>query len=183
MAFTRRSALLGASAILPVLALAACGSKTSGALLDPQVLADAQGIVAANQLLIAGIMAAAPTAISPDTANVISQAEGAAIAVLGGLTTSTPAAAGATALQQVEAQIKTVLTAIAPVFAAVPSLAKFVPAYDAAVALLPLIEAWINSVVTVVTPPKAALGTPMKAIGKTYTPAQARDILGVEVVK
>lgn len=186
MAFTRRSALLGASAILPVLALAACGTST-GTLLDPQVLADAQGIVAAADALVKGVMTSAPTALTADTAKAISDAEVAALAVISNLTASTTAAVGATTLQKVDGYINTILSAVGPAITAasatVPALASITPIYDAAVALLPLVEAWVNSIVTVVTPPKAALGAPLKMVKMAYSPTQARGILGVKAVK
>lgn len=183
---TRRHALLGASAIIPVLALAACGTAT-GTLLDPQVLADAQGIVAAADTLVKGIMTSAPNAITADTQKVITEAEAAALAVIANLTTSTAITVGATSLQKVDGYINTILSAIGPVIAAaattIPALAVVIPVYDAAVALLPLVEAWVNSVVATVTPPKAALGGPLKMVKMAYTPAQARAVLGVKVAK
>jgi hypothetical protein len=187
MLITRRSALLGTSALVPAaLALAACGT-TSGSLLDPQVFADAQGIVAATDALVKGIMTHAPTAITADTQKAITEAEAAALAVITNLTTSTTITVGATALQKVDGYISTILSAVGPVIATaattIPALAVIVPIYDAAVALLPFVEAWVNSVIATVTSPKAALGGPLKMVKMAYTPAQARGILGVKVAK
>jgi len=59
-------------------------------------------------------------------------------------------------------------------------LAPFVPMYDAAVALLPVVEAYVNTIITPVTTSALAPLHPIKAV---FTPDEARSILDIRRVK
>jgi hypothetical protein len=167
----KSAGLLGAAGAI----LAACG--TGGALISAQALADAQGVVTGAQTIIAAIQQYAPSAISETALANATAAEAAALAALNSLNTATAAQAGATTLQTVDTDIQTVLTAIGAALpaasAAFPVILPFVPMYDAAVALLPAIETWINSVIQQTT------ASALKPVKAEFTIPQARAILGV----
>jgi hypothetical protein len=109
----------------------------------------------------------------------------AATTAIGQLSAGTSALTGAETLQQVDSEVNTVLAAAGAALPALavafPGIATIVPEYDAAVALLPIVEAWVNTtimantqVTTPVTPvPPAPISpTPVSA-------AQARQQLGI----
>jgi len=179
---TRRSVLVIAGAAIPASLLAACG--TNGTALDAQVLADAQGLVTVAGTITTAIEQYDPRAFSADVTSQIAQWEDAAKAGLATLSTSTPAATGASKLQVVETDINNVLQAVGVALpiaaAAVPAIAPFVPMYDAAVALLPIVEAYVNSVVA---PSAVSARVALKPVGAAFSPEQARKVLGIPSVK
>lgn len=176
---SRRTMLLAGASVLPIAALlASCGSQN--ATLDAQALADAQGLVNATQAIEAAISQYAPNAMTADVQKKVAAWEAAAVASLQTLTTATLAAPGASTLQVIDSDINQVLAAIGAalpaVAAAVPALATFVPMYDAAVALLPALEQYVNSVIS---PTTAAAAAPASAA--TYD--AARKTLHIPTVK
>jgi hypothetical protein len=183
-ALTRRNVSVIALCGLPVAAfLASCGANA--AMIDAQALADAQGLSSATQALIAAINQYAPNAIKPAVQAEVTTLEASIIASIQSLSTATPAPTGATTLQSVDTALNTVLGAIgaalttaAPMF---PVLLPFVPMYDAAVALLPALEAYVNSVISPAV--AAAPQNRAKAIKAHFTPDQARATLGIHKSK
>ena len=168
---------LGAMAAT-MLALTRCGAQN--ATVDAQALADAKGLQAATANLENALVQYAPTALNDDQKAKIATLEAAVVAGLQSLTTSTPAAAGATTLQTIDSDLNQVLAAIGAALPgaalAIPALAPFVPIFDAAVAVLPVIEAYVNSVI----PAAAAAATqPVGALNSKYSVVTARSILRI----
>lgn len=167
--------------------LTACA--TNSALISAQALADAQGLVGVAQAIAAAIVQNDPMALSIPIQAQITAAENAATAAIASLTSSTAAIPGATTLQVIDSDLNTILAAVGAALPAAavafPVIAPFVPEYDAAVALLPAIETWVNGVLAsaTVTPPKASALAPLPAIKTAYTVAQARALLNVPVLK
>jgi hypothetical protein len=180
---SRRQVSVIALCGLPVAALvASCGANAAA--IDAQALADAQGLASTSQALIAAVNQYAPGSIPPATQAQITTLEATIIASIKSLSASTPAPAGATTLQTIDADLNTILGAIgtglttaAPLF---PVLLPFVPMYDAAVALLPAVEAYVNSVISPAV--AAAPLNRVKAIKAHFTPDQARAVLGIHKV-
>jgi hypothetical protein len=176
--FTRRAAFpLAASAVL-----AACtpSTPTTPGTLDPQVLADAMGIVNGLATALPQIMAADPKLLTVPTYTTIMQSLHDAQTLLANLSASTPAAAGATTLITVETDINDALNAVAPVLPSAattyPGLQPFVIIFDSAIALLPIIENFINTAIPTATPPKS--------VRRSNTPpSEARRSLHIPVVK
>jgi hypothetical protein len=179
---TRRLFIATTGLGIPAFGLVGCG--TNAAAIDAQVLADAQGLVTVAGTITTAIEQYDPKAFSADVTSQIAQWEAAAKAGLATLSTSTPAATGASKLQVVETDINNVLQAVRAVLpiaaAAVPAIAPFVPMYDAAVALLPIVEAYVNSVVA---PSAVSARVALKPVGAAFSPEQARKVLGVPSVK
>jgi hypothetical protein len=165
----RRSLLTTATLALPALALAACGTPTGTATVDPtQAIADA-GILTKG---IAGVYNALvllyPGAVSgPDQTKVAADLA-AARAALTGLSAVAPALTNATSLQGIETAVNDVLGIISSIPGLPPQITAGV---TAATVLLPLIEVVVNQLQgkTVVA---AAMVAPPE-----MTPDQARLVL------
>lgn len=178
---------VGAVVLLSV-GLLACGT-TSTADINAQALADAQGLVNTTKAIVAAIELNDPAAFSAIQQAQITASMNAANAALAQLSAGTLALPGATTLQTIDTDINAVLAAAGAALPAAavafPALAPTVPLYDAAVALLPLIEAYVNTVIenTQVTPNLvAAAEAPLKPIQSHYDADQARKLLGVAQV-
>jgi hypothetical protein len=180
--FAVTSASVGAGVALSL--LSGCGANA--ATIDAQALADAQGLVSTTQAIEAALGQYAPNAIPATDEPKIASLEAAAVAALQKLAATTPAPTGASTLQVIDTDINTVLGVIGAALpgaaAAFPPLLPFIPMYDAAVALLPAIETYVNSVISPATPVVASLKA-AKAIKLAYTPDQARAIMGIRKVK
>lgn len=167
----RRAFLVTSSAA----ALAACSSS---ALINPQVLADMQALVETAKQIIAAIVLQAPKAMSATALANAADAESAASAAIGSLSGASTAAVGASTLQVVDAKIGAVFAAVGAALPAaalaIPGLKPYVVMFDAAVALLPVAEAWINGVIGSKVATASASVTPIAA---TYPPAVARAAL------
>jgi hypothetical protein len=164
-----------------LLLLARCGGQNAN--LDAQILADAQGLESATTSLETLLTQYAPNALTADQKTQIATLEAAIVSGLNSLTTTTPAPAGATTLQVIDSDINQVLAAIGGVLpgaaATFPALAPAVPIYDAAVAILPVIEAYVNSLIPAAT---AAAAPPPKFVKTDYSGniAGARAILHIQ---
>ncbi|MBS0344330.1 MAG: hypothetical protein JSS56_27830, partial [Proteobacteria bacterium] len=148
--------------------------------IQQQFVTDANGILAESKAIAAAIETNAPGALNAQQQAQIAGWQSAAADALASLSASTPAAAGASKLQVAETALNNALSAIGaalPAAAALyPALAPYVPLYDAAVALLPGLEAYVNSLV----PSSAVAAGKMAApIGGRLSPAQARALLGI----
>jgi hypothetical protein len=183
-AFSRRSLLSCSVAMIPP-ALVACSTTGTAPVIpttvDPVILADAQSAVLEVKTIVTLVEQNDPTAITPAVAANIATSLAAAQALVSGLSSTTPAVAGATTLQQVLGDVNLILNAVQPVLAVVavadPALAPAVTAYDLALPLLPGLEAWITSVVgTVVanTTAPAAARAPLRPFKTGYTLSAAR---------
>lgn len=181
MSITKRRLAAGLFSLPLVALLARCG--TNNAAIDAQILADAQGLQQSTAALEAALQQYAPNALTPAQTQQIGNLQAAVVAALGALTSATPAPQGATALQTADADISQIMSAIGAALPAaaqgIPALAPFIPIYDAAVAIIPIIEAYVNTVIVPTTASAAAL-RPLK---KSYSPAAARAILQIPVVK
>jgi hypothetical protein len=167
----------------------ACSSTTT-ANIDAQALADAQGLLNVTKAIVASIEQNDPAALAAQQVQ-ITAAENAASAAIASLSANTLAIPGATTLQTVDDKLNSVLQAVGAALPAAaiafPAIAPFVAEYDAAVALLPLVENWVNSTIqnTQVTTPvvASAAPVPLKMIKTAYTADQARTLLGIPTVK
>ena len=173
-----RRALLGSTALV-AMALAGCG--TNAATVDAQVVADVQGLVPETQAIINAINQYAPNAISAANQQKIASLEQAAIAAAQSLSASMPTASAAAALQQAESYLMTGLqiigAALPSASAAFPALLPFVPLYDSAVALLPGILAYVNSLGA--RPASMSAASAPKAMHPGVSPTQARTLLHI----
>lgn len=181
---TRRQAAIAALGLLPLAALLTrCANQAA---ISAQALADAQGLVAISQTIEDAINQYAPNAIPAADQAKVADLESAAVAALTKLSQSTPAPQGASVLETIDSDINTILGVIGAALpgaaAAFPALEPFIPMYDAAVSLLPAIEAWVNSVISPVTPTVSAMKH-AKAIKQTMTSDQARAKLGIAKVR
>lgn len=172
------------------IAMLAC-SATSTANIDAQALADAQGLLSTTKLMVAAVIQNDPAAFSAAQQAQITASENAASAAIASLSATTLAIPGATTLQTVDTDLNGVLQAVGAALPAAsiafPEIAPFVPEYDAAIALLPVIENWVNTTIqnTQVTTPVVASAAvaPLNPIKSTYTADQARNLLGIPTVK
>lgn len=186
MKMTRRQLGLTVGSLALVTAAGRC-STTTAVVIDSQVLADANGIIGAIPKILAGIQEFDPNLIpvGSSAANEITTAETVAAQAVANLSNDTPAQAAATTLSVVETDVTTclqVLGAVLPAAAvAFPALAPYVGFYDAAVALLPGVEAWVSATLTTLTPQTTSSATkPPAPIRFHYTQKQARQLLGVQ---
>jgi hypothetical protein len=141
-----------ASVVASPAVLAGC-NFTTASVLNTQVLASAKAAVSETGTIVSILHTAMPNVLVLDQITVAQQV---AASLLDTLTTTTPAAAGATTLQKVEAAINTILDLSRPVLQAAattdPVLAPAIVAYDVIVPLVPAIEAWINQTLVPATP-------------------------------
>lgn len=183
-----RRRILAATVLTPLtLLLARCASGNS-ATVQAQVIADIQGLQGAVAAVVSVLNVDAPGAISADAQTKITNAEGIISAALAALSSSTPIATGATVLQQVNASLMTALQIIGAALPAAqvafPQIASIVPIYDAAVALMPILQAYIMQIISQVNPaaPPVVAVSHLTAVKSTPTPANARAILGIKTV-
>jgi hypothetical protein len=133
MSITRRT-LLWASA--SVVALAACTTNLG------TVASDANLVVTGLQKAIQGIETADPTLIkAPDQAT-INTALTTALSLVKGISAATPASSGASTVQTIDTDINTVLDIVATLPVIPP---PYNLAVQAAAALAPVLEAFVNS--------------------------------------
>jgi hypothetical protein len=170
--------LMGSSALI---ALARCGAQN--AMLDAQILADAQGLESATAAIEAELSTVAPNVLTPQVKTNIAMWEAAIVAGLDTLTEATPAPVGATKLQTIDADLNQILTSIGSVLPAAaamfPVLVPFIAMYDAALAILPGIEAYVNSVISPVSPAVALVVPHYIATDYSTNLASARYVLGI----
>ena len=165
---TRRALLCGSALALPFV-LGGCPAGTT--LTDAQVLADAQGIVNGLASVAAQVNAANPGTVPSAASAGLTDAT----ALLATLTASTPAPAGASTLARIDTDISNVLAAISPIVSTVYPIAG--PVIAAVQTLLPVVEAWVNPLIT------SATGVSAIAPVSPDAAAAARKVLGVVVVK
>lgn len=167
---TRRN-LLATAVPLVVLGIAGCSSTT---MTPAQVVTDAQNAISALANAFKAVLAQAPNAVPANTAATINSALAQAASVLGSLSTSLTATQAAPIVQQVESAINTVITAAA----AVPLIPPpFSLALEAAAVVLPILEAFVNSVLPAPTPAPAALAARAKMAASGMNLATAESTL------
>lgn len=167
---TRRN-LLATAVPLVVLGLAGCSSTTTT---PAQIVTDVQNAVSALASSFHTIIQQAPNAVPAATAATITSALAQASSVLGSLSTNLAANVAAPVVQQVEQAINTVISAAA----AVPLIpAPFSTALEAAAVVLPVIEAWVNSILPAPTPAPAALNARAKFAASGMSVSSAEQTL------
>ena len=178
--FSRRKILAATTAVIPVGFLAACGANAAKT--DAQVLADASGIVNNLLALVPAIEIADPSLLPSALSATIVSGLNTAKTLLGNLSASTPAVTGASTLKIVESYVNAALNALSSVTpaaaAAFPGLSPYVATIEAVTALVPVVEAFVNSSIAVTTPTASlAVKTPSMSV------ADARKVLGIPTVK
>jgi hypothetical protein len=186
MTLSRRT-LMGSGAFIAILGVSACG--TSIAAFSAQALADVTGAFNAAGTIVSAIDTIVPGAISSDVETQIATWSGSISQLLGTLSNTTPAPAGAGTLGTIDTNLNSILTAVGPILnsgaSKTPDLLPIVVIYDAAVALLPGLESYVNSVITTLSPTTTAARRPLAIAApllKPYTVAQARSLLHIETV-
>jgi hypothetical protein len=159
MLITRRS-LLWASA--SVAALAACTTNMA------TIASDANLVVTGLQKAIDGIETADPTLIKASDQATINTALTAALALVNGISAATPASTGANTIQTIDTDINTVLDIVA-VLPVIPP--PYNLAVQAAAAVAPLLEAFVNSTLHLAA---AAPPGPRAKLPAGMTPDQGR---------
>lgn len=164
-----RRTFLSAVALAP---LAACGTGATGALTPATVIDDANAILTGI-----GSLLAAPqiTALIPPTT--LAQVQGwitAAHDRMAAVTAGMPAAQGATALQTVEGYVNDALNVLAGFPLIPPPYSVFL---QAAAVLLPVVEAFVGTVLPPAPAPAKARLAALRARSVTMTEDQARVIL------
>jgi len=162
---TRRKVSVAIPSVLAVGALAAC---SSGAATTPaQIVTDAQNAISALANSFSAVVAQAPNVIPTGTAATINSALAQASSVLGSLSTNLAANVAAPVVQKVEQAINTVISSAA----AVPLIPPpFSTALGAASIVLPILEAFVNSILP--APAGASLAA-MKARAALATPGMS----------
>lgn len=160
---TRRTLVSITPAVAATGFLAACsGSSTTPA----QIVADVQNAVTALSNGFSAVVKQAPNAVPAATAATITAALAQAASMLGSLSTNLTATEAAPKVQQIEQAINTVISAAA----AVPLIPPpFSTALGAAAIVLPIIEAWVNSIL----PPAPAPAAATMARAKLATPGMS----------
>jgi hypothetical protein len=178
MQISRREALLATPSLL---ILASCGAAGT-AVIDAQALADAQGVTSTAVAIYNAVLQYAPKALSADAQTQITVWTTAATNAISALSGTTPAPQGASQLQIIDTDINAALGALGAVLPAAavlyPPLAPFVTMYDMALPLLPVIEAWANSVIKTVS---AKPTVQLVAIKQKRTVDEARAYLHIPV--
>jgi hypothetical protein len=168
-----RRNLLRGSACLSAIALVGCAAGSSAATISTQVLADAQGLIAALQAEVPMIGAADPGLMTAaQKATAIADLNQAAT-VLSGIAATSTAVAGATTLQQVEGYVNFALNLVAGLASVSGPYALPI---QAVLVLMQGIEAYVNATLGT-TATAAALRA--HVLAPAMTPAEARVILGV----
>lgn len=141
-------------AIPAVTALAFLSSCANSSTTPAQIVADAQNAVTALANSFDAVVKQAPNAVPADKAATIAAALAQAASVLGSLSTNLTATEAAPKVQQIEQALNTVITAAA----AVPLIPPpFSTALGAAAIVLPIIEAWVNSILPTPAPAAASM--------------------------
>jgi hypothetical protein len=161
MLMTRRTLLWGSASVV---ALAAC---TSPATLGP-IFGDVNLIVTGLQKAIQGIETADPTLIKASDQATINTALTTALSLVNGLSSATPTSSGASTVQTIDTDINTILD-IAAALPVIPPPYSF--AVQAAAALAPLVEAFVNSTLRLAA---AAPPGPRTRLRAGLTPEQGR---------
>lgn len=183
---SRRHILASAASLAGISLLAACTTTNAAGqtIIDPQVLADATGMVNTLIAELPVLLSIDKTLLSTDTQNTVTTALTAAQTALSKLSTGTLAASGASTLQIAEGAINTALSVLLPALstaaALYPALSVAVPIVTAVAALLPAVEAYVNTLIPSSTPAVAAIRA--KAVAPTITRAMARKTLNIRVV-
>jgi hypothetical protein len=152
IAIDRRLLLLGSSALIPALTLAACASTTSTT--SSTLSSDVTNALNIGQTIDAGLVKAVSDANALDpalvTTSIANATEGdlaeagAGISALLGLK---PPPAGASTLTQIATYLEEATTVVSPILAvAVPGAAPIIAAIDAIETLLPVFEAVITTI-------------------------------------
>jgi hypothetical protein len=145
------------SPIAIILALAGCTPGSSPTTLTPaQVATDLTGALTALSTVEGLMVAASPKAISPSDQKTINTVLVNAQSALASLSSTTPAATGASTAAVVDGYLNTAVGILASASSTVPSLAAFAPEIDAVDAVLPAVEAFVNQY-----QPAPAIGTPI----------------------
>jgi hypothetical protein len=161
MFITRRTLLWGSASVV---AVAACTtSPTLG-----QIASDASLVVTGLQKAIQGIETADPTLIKASDQATINTALTAALALVNGISAATPASTGANTIQTIDTDINTVLDIVA-VLPVIPP--PYNLAVQAAAAVAPLLEAFVNSTLHLAA---AAPPGPRAKLPAGMTPDQGR---------
>jgi hypothetical protein len=145
-----RRTLVSSTTMGAVVFMGACaGTGTTPA----QIVTDVQNAVSALASSFSTVLAQAPNVVPATTAATITSALAQASAVLGSLSTNLTANAAAPLVQQIESALNTVISAAA----AVPLIPPpFSTALGAAAIVLPIIEAWLSTVLPAAPTPAAA---------------------------
>ena len=158
------AALPAIPAVTTMAILAGCSNSSTT---PAQIVADAQNAVTALSNGFAAVVKQAPNAVPADKAATITAALAQAASVLGSLSTNLTATQAAPKVQQIEQALNTVIAAAA----AVPLIPPpFSTALGAAAIVLPIIEAWVNSILPA---PAAASMASMSARAKLATPGMS----------
>lgn len=192
MLIRRRQMLMISAMSIPVAILAGCGGTstttptiTIPTTVDPQVLQNTQMAIQEATVVVQLVTQYAPNSFTPTTLANITTASNSAQALITSISTATPAAAGATTIQQIDTDLNIILTAAGPVLkvvaAADPALAPAVVAYDLIMPLVPSIEAWINSILGLSK--TAAARAPLQPLRMSYTLEQSRAIIMAQHAK
>jgi hypothetical protein len=154
MHVSRRALLSITAAAIPAAVLAGCAGGNVQ-LTPQQVIDDANNIVAALGTSVSSIGIQSPGLIPAATVTMIMQYISDAHQMLSGLSAATAANSAAPVLHQVVADVEVVLTTLT----AIPAIpAQYVAIIQAAAIVLPIVEAFVNSVLGAVTP--APVSTP-----------------------
>lgn len=179
-----RRNLLATSVLVPAGILLANCSGTSTASAEAQMLADAAGVLSAIKSVATAVNTYDPAALPAAVLTQIVASVVAAQGIIGSLSGASAPAPTATTLVTLDTYINNGLQAIAAVLPAAsvafPVLVPFVMPFDAAVSLLPAIEAYINPIITQVTGVQAH--APITPIKNVYSAVAARALLNVAVV-
>jgi len=137
---TRRTLVAAAPSVGLVGIVAACSGTTTT---PAQIVTDVQNAVSALANSFSAVVAQAPNVVPVNTSAQITSALAQASSVLGSLSTNLAANVAAPIVQQVEGALNTVISAAS----AVPLIPPpFSTALAAASIVLPIVEAWLNSV-------------------------------------
>ena len=153
------------------------GCTATGAVDTAGILADTNTLIRSVPLILAGIQSVAPKVI-PVGGEVDIKIKTILASLqtdLATVTPSTPVPTTASTLTKVESGLNSILSligAILPTAVSVyPQLAPYVADYDAAVALLPVLETWVSASIPTTT--KSAI-LPPRVVGTVYSTTDAR---------
>jgi hypothetical protein len=170
----------------PALALAMLFGCASSAVTPSQVAADLTGLVATLQQMEPIVVAADPGAFTAAQKEAMANDLANAQKVLAQLSAGMPAAAGASLANEIDGYLNDAVNTIAAIAPLVPVLSSWVPTIDAIDAVLPTVEAFVNS--NLPSAPTIA-GIPIPSLVKArgaravpMTPDQGRQFLGIPIV-
>lgn len=166
-----------------------CGCATTNPSVTPaQVAADLTGVLTTLQQMEPAVVKADPSAFTPQQISAMTNDLANAQKALQGFTAGMPTQPGATLAQQIDGYLNDTVNTLAAVAPLVPVLAPWSDDIDAIDAVLPTVEAFVNT--TLAKPPTIA-GVPVPVIslarGKrvsrlALTPDEGRQFLGIPVV-